>query len=284
MTDITNTETLVDGLCFGEGPRWHLGRLYFSDMHGNTVYAVDTSGNLEAIVKLDDDEPSGLGWLPDGRMLIVSMRNRKLLVLDSGVLAEFADLSGIATYHCNDMVTDLKGRSYVGNFGYDLHNNAEFQKAALILVHPDGTTELAAEGLSFPNGTVITPDGKTLIVGESFGARLTAFDISPDGSLTNRREWAKMDGAVPDGICLDDAGGIWVASPVSNEALRVIEGGEVTDRVKTENQAYACMLGGLDGKTLFIMTSRSSHPDECKKEKSAAVEFVTVKHAGAGLP
>ena len=284
MTDITNTETLVDGLCFGEGPRWHLGRLYFSDMHGNTVYAVDTSGNLEAIVKLDDDEPSGLGWLPDGRMLIVSMRNRKLLVLDSGVLTEFADLSGIATYHCNDMVTDLKGRSYVGNFGYDLHSNAEFQKAALILVHPDGTTELAADGLSFPNGTVITPDGKTLIVGESFGARLTAFDISPDGSLTNRREWAKMDGAVPDGICLDDAGGIWVASPVSNEALRVIEGGEVTDRVKTENQAYACMLGGLDGKTLFIMTSRSSHPDECKKEKSAAVEFVTVKHAGAGLP
>jgi sugar lactone lactonase YvrE len=284
VTDITNTETLVDGLCFGEGPRWHLGRLYFSDMHGNTVYAVDTSGNLEAIVKLDDDEPSGLGWLPDGRMLIVSMRNRKLLVLDSGVLAEFADLSGIATYHCNDMVTDLKGRSYVGNFGYDLHNNAEFQKAALILVHPDGTTELAADGLSFPNGTVITPDGKTLIVGESFGARLTAFDISPDGSLTNRREWAKMDGAVPDGICLDDAGGIWVASPVSNEALRVIEGGEVTDRVKTENQAYACMLGGLDGKTLFIMTSRYSHPDECKKEKSAAVEFVTVKHAGAGLP
>ncbi|MBT5699834.1 MAG: hypothetical protein HOI67_00130 [Gammaproteobacteria bacterium] len=281
---MTNTETLVDGLCFGEGPRWHLGRLYFSDMHGNTVYAVDTSGNLEAIVKLDDDEPSGLGWLPDGRMLIVSMRNRKLLVLDSGVLAEFADLSGIATYHCNDMVTDLKGRSYVGNFGYDLHSNAEFQKAALILVHPDGTTELAADGLSFPNGTVITPDGKTLIVGESFGARLTAFDISPDGSLTNRREWAKMDGAVPDGICLDDAGGIWVASPVSNEALRVIEGGEVTDRVKTENQAYACMLGGLDGKTLFIMTSRSSHPDECKKEKSAAVEFVTVKHAGAGLP
>ena len=284
MTDITNTETLVDGLCFGEGPRWHLGRLYFSDMHGNTVYAVDTSGNLEAIVKLDDDEPSGLGWLPDGRMLIVSMRNRKLLVLDSGLLTEFADLSGIATYHCNDMVTDLKGRSYVGNFGYDLHNNAEFQKAALILVHPDGTTELAADGLSFPNGTVITPDGKTLIVGESFGARLTAFDISPDGSLTNRREWAKMDGAVPDGICLDDAGGIWVASPVSNEALRVIEGGEVTDRIKTENQAYACMLGGLDGKTLFIMTSRSSHPDECKKEKSAAVEFVTVKHAGAGLP
>ena len=284
MTDITKTETLVNGLCFGEGPRWHNDRLYFSDMHDNTVFAVDMSGSLETIVQLDDDEPSGLGWLPDGRMLIVSMRNRKLLVLDGGGLTEFADLSGIATYHCNDMVTDLEGRSYVGNFGYDLHNNAEFQKAALILVHPDGTTVLAADDLAFPNGTVITPDGKTLIVGESFGARLTAFNINPDGSLANRREWAKMDGAVPDGICLDEAGGIWVASPVSNEALRVIEGGEVTDRVKIENQAYACMLGGPDGKTLFIMTSRASHPDECKTEKSAAVEFVTVKHAGAGLP
>lgn len=284
MTDITKTEILVDGLCFGEGPRWHEDRLYFSDMHGNTVYAVDTSGNLETIVKLEGDEPSGLGWLPDGRMLIVSMRNQKLLVLDGDTLTEFADLSGIATYHCNDMVTDREGRSYVGNFGYDLHSNAEFQKAALILVHADGTTELAADDLSFPNGTVITPDGKTLIVGESFGARLTAFDINPNGSLTNRREWAKMDGAVPDGICLDESGGIWVASPVSNEVLRIVEGGEVTDRVKVENQAYACMLGGQDGKTLFIMTSRSSHPDECATEKSAAVEFVTVKHAGAGLP
>ena len=284
MTDIINTETLVNGLCFGEGPRWHNGRLYFSDMHGNTVYAADTSGELETIVRLEDDEPSGLGWLPDGRMLIVSMRNRKLLVLDGNELSEFADLSGIATYHCNDMVTDLKGRSYVGNFGYDLHNDAEFQKAELILVHPDGKTALAADDLAFPNGTVITPDEKTLIVGESFGARLTAFDIQPDGTLLNRREWAKIDGAVPDGICLDEAGGIWVASPVSNEVLRIIEGGEVTDRVKIENQAYACMLGGQDGKTLFIMTSRSSHPAQCKTEKSAAVEFVNVKHAGAGLP
>ena len=226
MTDINQTDTLVSGLCFGEGPRWRNDRLYFSDMHGNTVYAVDTSGKLETIVQLEGDEPSGLGWLPDGRMLIVSMRNRKLLALDGTGLTDFADLSGIATYHCNDMVTDLKGRSYVGNFGYDLHNNAEFKKAALILVHPDGKTELAADDLAFPNGTVITPDEKTLIVGESFGARLTAFDIQPDGSLVNQREWAKMDGAVPDGICLDEAGGIWVASPVSNQVLRVVEGGE----------------------------------------------------------
>ncbi|MBO6702548.1 MAG: SMP-30/gluconolactonase/LRE family protein [Pseudomonadales bacterium] len=278
------TETLIDGLCFGEGPRWRDGRLYFSDMHASTVYALDEQGHLETIVKLEDDEPSGLGWLPDGRMLIVSMQKRKLLAFDGTSLEDFADLSEYATYHCNDMVTDAQGRSYVGNFGFDLHHDGEFCKAAMVLVHPDGSTELAADELSFPNGTVITPDGKTLIVGESFGARLTAFDIGEDGRLSNRREWAPMEGAVPDGICLDEADGIWVASPVSNEALRVVEGGEVTDRVQIKNQAFACMLGGEDGKTLFIMTSGSSHPDKSKEEKSAAVETVRVEYAGAGLP
>lgn len=253
-------------------------------MHASTVYALDEQGHLETIVKLEDDEPSGLGWLPDGRMLIVSMQKRKLLAFDGTSLEDFADLSEYATYHCNDMVTDAQGRSYVGNFGFDLHHDGEFCKAAMVLVHPDGSTELAADELSFPNGTVITPDGKTLIVGESFGARLTAFDIGEDGRLSNRREWAPMEGAVPDGICLDEADGIWVASPVSNEALRVIEGGEVTDRVQIKNQAFACMLGGEDGKTLFIMTSGSSHPDKSKEEKSAAVETVRVEHAGAGLP
>ena len=278
------TETLAGGLCFGEGPRWRDNRLYFSDMHAGRVHALDLEGNLETIVSLDGDEPSGLGWLPDGRMLIVAMRQRRLLTFDGSELSCFADLSDYATYHCNDMVTDTLGRSYVGNFGYDLHHGGEFRKAAMILVHPDGRTGLAADDLSFPNGTVITPDGKTLIVGESFGARLTAFDIATDGSLSNRREWAKMEGAVPDGICLDDADGIWVASPVSNEALRIVEGGEVTNRVKVENQAYACMLGGEDGKTLFIMTSKSSHPAECREQKSAAVEVIRVEHAGAGLP
>ena len=284
MTDSIQTKTLVDGLCFGEGPRWHEGRLFFSDMHANTVYTVDTVGNLEAIVQLEDDEPSGLGWLPDGRLLIVSMKNQKLLAFSDGKLTEFADLSAIATYHCNDMVTDGNGRSYVGNFGFDPHSDAEVQTAAMMLVHPDGTTELAADNLLFPNGTVITPDGKTLIVGESFDAKLTAFDINSDGTLANRREWAKIEGTVPDDICLDKAGGIWVASPNSNAVLRVVEGGEVTDRVTTRNKAFACILGGPEFKTLFIMTSRSSQPDICKSEKSAAIEFVTVQHAGAGLP
>lgn len=278
------TQTLIDGLCFGEGPRWHEGKLWFSDMHANTVYTVDMAGDLQTIVTLDNDQPSGLGWLPDGRLLIVSMTQRKLLVFSDGELGEFADLSGLATFHCNDMVTDSQGRSYVGNFGFDLHSGSESAKAAMVLVQSDGSTEIAAEGLDFPNGTVITPDGKTLIVGESFGARLTAFDIQDNGSLTNRRVWAQMEGAVPDGICLDEAGGIWVASPISNEVLRVVEGGEVTDRISIENQAYACMLGAEDGKTLFILTSKSSQPDECIAEKSAAVETIEVAHAGAGLP
>ena len=278
------TKTLLDGLCFGEGPRWHGSRLWFSDMHGNTVYAADLNGNLETIVTLEGDQPSGLGWLPDGRLLIVSMTRRQLLVFNKGELDLFADLSGLASYHCNDMVTDTKGRSYVGNFGYDLHSGEESRRAEILLVNPDGSVRMVADGLSFPNGTVITPDGKTLIVGETFGACLTAFDIDDKGDLSNRREWASMAGAVPDGICLDEAGGIWVASPSSNEALRLLEGGEVTDRIKVENQAFACMLGGPDSRTLFIMTAKNSHPDQCRADRSAAVEYVRVKHAGAGLP
>ena len=212
------------------------------------------------------------------------MTGRKLLVLDDDKLSEFSDLSHLASYHCNDMVTDALGRSYVGNFGFDLHSGSESRNAELVLVEPDGNARVAADDLAFPNGTVITPDGKTLIVGESMRARLSAFDIADDGGLSNRRVWAQLDGAIPDGICLDEAGGIWVASPVSNEALRVLEGGEVTDRITVENQAYACMLGGAERKTLYIMTSGNSQPDECQAEKSAAVEFIDVAIAGAGLP
>ncbi|MBT4161221.1 MAG: hypothetical protein HOC70_17745 [Gammaproteobacteria bacterium] len=278
------TEVLVDGLCFGEGPRWHDGKLWFSDMHANTVYTVDARGQLEAVVRLENDQPSGLGWLPDGRLLIVSMTEQKLLAFDAGNLSQFADLSQLASFYCNDMVTDARGRSYVGNFGYDLHGGGKIGKAEIILVDTDGSCRIVADDMAFPNGTVITPDGHTLIVGESMGARLTAFDIEHDGSLSNRRIWAEMEGAIPDGICLDEAGGIWLASPISNEALRILEGGQVTDRIKVEHQAYACMLGGPDGKTLHILTSKSSDPEECVQQKSAAIEIIEVEHAGAGLP
>ena len=281
---MADTKILVDGLCFAEGPRWRDGKLYFSDMHADSVYTLDSSGKLNTIVKLDNDQPSGLGWLPDGRLLIVSMTERKVLAYDGSVLTELADLSSLASYHCNDMVSDAIGRSYVGNFGFNLHEGSTFKKAEMIMVKSDGRCRVVAEELAFPNGTVITPDGCTLVVAETMAARLTAFDIEPDGGLTRRRVWAKLDDAIPDGICLDSASGIWVASPSSNEVLRVEEGGRVTDRIGVDNSAFACMLGGESGTTLHILTSRTSDPKTCIREKSAAIEIIDVMYEGAGWP
>ncbi|HBC54334.1 MAG TPA: hypothetical protein DCZ06_08730 [Alphaproteobacteria bacterium] len=280
---MTDTKILMDGLCFNEGPRWHDGRLWFSDMHGPKVYALGLDGKSEVIAEVENS-PSGLGWLPDGRLLIVSMRDRKILRMDPDGLSVHADLSGLASFHCNDMVVDAKGRAYVGNFGYDLFTGADRKPAELILVEPDGKARIVAENMQFPNGTVITPDGKTLIVGESMGACLTAFDIEADGSLSNRRVWAQMEGALPDGIALDAEMGIWVASPISGACLRVVEGGEVTDRVEVENQAFACALGGPDRKTLFMCTAKDSDPESSKKSRTGRIEAVPVKVPGAGLP
>jgi sugar lactone lactonase YvrE len=281
---MAETEILLDGLAFPEGPRWHRGRLYFSDMHALRVMAVDVEGKAEEIVRVDA-WPSGLGWLPDGRMLIVSMTDRRLLRLErDGRLAQAADLSALASFHCNDMVVDGSGVAYVGNFGFDLHARAPQRTAELIRVTPEGTASVVARDLAFPNGTVITPDGRALIVGESMGARLTAFDLAPDGSLSNRRTWAPLEGAIPDGICLDQAGGIWVASPVSAEALRVLKGGQVTHRVRVQTQAYACMLGGADGRTLFIATAATSVPDECRERRSGRIETCRAPYPHAGWP
>lgn len=277
------TTTLIDNLCFGEGPRWHDDKLWFSDMHDHKVLSVDMHGEFETVATVPN-QPSGLGWMPDGRLLVVSMLDQKLLVLEDGQLSEFCDLSTLAKYHCNDMVTDTLGRSYVGNFGYDLHDGSDPVMAELILVTAEGAPRVVAEDMFFPNGSVVTPDGKTLIVGETMASRLTAFDIATDGSLSNRRIWAKLESAFPDGICLDEAGGIWVAAPTTHETLRVVEGGEVTDRIPIENQAFACMLGGTDGKRLFILTAASSRPEECQRMRSGKIEFVDVQHAGAGLP
>jgi sugar lactone lactonase YvrE len=275
-------ETLIDGLRFPEGPRWRDGRLWFSDMHAQQVLSVDLDGQTESIASVEHD-PSGLGWLPDGRLLIVSMRDRKLLRLDPQGLVEVADLSGFASFYCNDMVVDARGRAYVGNFGFDLHGGGQPCATNLVLVEPDGGARVVAEDLRFPNGTVITPDGRTLIIGETFGACLTAFDVAPDGSLSGRREWARMEKAVPDGICLDAEGAIWVASPVSGAVLRLREGGEVSDRIEVEHQAFACMLGGPERKTLFLCTAADSDPEKTGN-RTGRIEFVEVDVPGAGLP
>jgi sugar lactone lactonase YvrE len=273
---IKKPEILTEGLNFPEGPRWHNSRLWFSDMNANKVMTVDLHGHTEIIVRMPGP-CSGLGWLPDGRLLIVSMTDRRLMRLDPDGLKTVADLKDLATYHCNDMVVDDKGRAYIGNFGFDLFNDPEPVEAEIILVTPDGKARVAADDLLFPNGTVITPDGKQLIVGETYGSYLTAFDILPDGMLTGRRNWATLKGAVPDGICLDADGGIWVASPISHEVIRVLEGGAVTHRIKVETQAYACMLGGPDRRTLFIATSGGL-------EGSGRIEITRVPVPGAGLP
>ncbi len=275
--------TLIDGLNFPEGPRWHDGRLFFSDMHAHKVIAVDMAGRAETICEVPA-WPSGLGWLPDGRMLVVSMTDRRLLRLDRDGLKVVADLSKLASFHCNDMVVDSKGRAYVGNFGFDLHAHATPKFAAIVMVEPNGAARVVADELGFPNGAVITPDGKILIVGESTRGRLTAFDIGADGSLSNRRLWAEIVPAVPDGIALDAEGAVWVASPLTDEVIRVHEGGKVTERIKTANHAYACMLGGPGRRTLFVLTAADSDPAKCRATATGRIETTPVEIAGAGLP
>jgi sugar lactone lactonase YvrE len=276
-------DVLLDGLCFPEGPRWHEGRLFFSDMHGDHVMAVDLKGKAETICEVPA-WPSGLGWLPDGRMLVVSMTDRRLLRLERDGLKLHADLSKLASYHCNDMVVDTKGRAYVGNFGFDLHTGQEPKFAEIVMVEPDGKARVVADEMGFPNGTVITPDGKTLIVGESTRFRLTAFDMERDGSLKNRRVWAEIRPATPDGIALDTEGAIWVASPLTNEVIRVFEGGRVAERIKVATNAFACMLGGSDRRTLFVATAESSDPKVCRSKRTGRIEMTQVDVPGAGLP
>jgi sugar lactone lactonase YvrE len=274
---------LVNNLCFGEGPRWHDGRLYFSDMHAHTVNALDPSGRVEVLAEVAES-PSGLGWLPDGRMLIVSMHDRKLLRLEGKALKVHADLSSLASCHCNDMVVDANGRAYVGNFGYDFFTGQKEKAAELIMVDPSGSARVVASEMMFPNGSVIPPGGRTLIVGESMAHRLTEFDVGADGSLSNRRVWAELGDSMPDGIALDAEGAIWVAAPFTHELLRVKQGGEVAEQIKRDQMPIACALGGPSRRTLFLLTSETVHPDECRNKRSARIETTEVEVPGAGLP
>ncbi len=275
-------DVLLDGLTFPEGPRWHQNRLFFSDFFSHRVVAVDQSGVSETICEVPN-QPSGLGWLPDGRMLVVSMLDRRLMRLDGDDLVEAADLSGLAPFTCNDMVVDAEGRAYVGNFGFDLFAGEEPCTTCLIRVDPDGTAKIVANDVFFPNGSVITPDGTTLIVGESRGQRLSAWEVSANGDLEKRRLWADLGQNIPDGICLDAEGCVWSADPHHNEVIRVREGGEVLQRVSTDRGAYACMLGGENRKTLFVCTSKHSGP-EAAKQLSGRIEYCRVEVPGAGLP
>ena len=285
-------ETLMKGLTFGEGPRWYENKFYFSDFYSHKVYSLDLSGKHEVIVEIPN-QPSGLGWTPDGTMLIVSMKDRKLMSFKDGLLTERADLTELSGFHCNDMVVDIDGNAFIGNFGFNTYDGEEIKPTNLILVRPGEEPVLAADNLFFPNGTVITPDNKTLIVGETYAARLTAFDKSEDGSLSNRRIWADLkvnaeEGTVPlpDGMCIDEEGAIWVASPSTAEVIRVHEGGMISERIPVQTNAFACMLGGEDRRTLFICTSNGSgvDPEAALREKSGKIEITQVDVPGCGKP
>ncbi len=277
-------ETLLDGLAFPEGPRWHDGKLWFSDIHGGVVRAVELSGRAELIAEVAE-QPSGLGWTTDNKLLVVSMNDRRLLRMDDGALRPYADLSALATGPCNDMVVDAHGRAYVGNFGFDMFAGAERKPAGIVRVDPDGRCTLAADGLDFPNGMTITPDGGALIAAESYGNRLTRFDIAEDGTLSGRRVFAELPGVVPDGICLDAEGAVWVAHARANQALRVLDGGRIAQTVSVpEGRAvYACALGGADRRTLFLCTSAVRGP-ESRDAKQGRIEIARVDVAGAGWP
>ncbi|MEO8025910.1 MAG: SMP-30/gluconolactonase/LRE family protein [Bryobacteraceae bacterium] len=277
--------TLVSDLAFPEGPRWHDGWLYFSDMHNHKMWRVREDGPKEVVAEFPHMS-SGLGWLPDGRMLVVSMTDRALLREDGGVFTKVADLSDVAEFHCNDMVVDSRGRAYIGNFGFDLDGGGTPKATGIIFVDTEFRVSRIAEDVWFPNGHVISPDGRTLILAETFGHRLTAFDIADEGSLSNRRVFAGLDGDVyPDGICLDAEGAVWVACATSECIIRVREGGEVAAMIALPGRrSYACMLGGEDRKTLFICTSTDSRPEKTRELQSGRIEILRVDVPGAGLP
>jgi sugar lactone lactonase YvrE len=280
------TNVILTGLAFGESPRWHDNKLWFSDMHARKVMTIDLKGKTETIVEVPD-RPSGLGWTPDGRLLVVSMKSQKLLRLDPAGLICVADLRGLASGDCNDMVVDASGRAYIGNFGKgtDLGKSFKVGPAEIVMVSQEGQARIAADDLTFPNGSVITPDGHTLIVAETFASRLTEFDIKSDGSLTNRRIWAPLaTGIFPDGICLDAEGAVWVANAGGPAVYRVKAGGAVTCCIETSAHAYACMLGGAARRTLFILTAEDTDAKICREKMNGGIETVKVDVPGAGLP
>jgi sugar lactone lactonase YvrE len=289
--------TLATGIYFGEGPRWRVddsgGRLWFSDFHAHAVKSVSLDGDLRTELELDD-QPSGLGWMPDGSLLVVKMAQRQVWRRwPDGRFECHADLADYSAHMCNDMVVDSAGRAYVGNFGFDLDAAlaergiagvfADHPVTMLALVQPDGSVCDAAPGerFAFPNGMVITPDGTTLIAAETFGQRLTALDIGTDGVLSHRREWAPVAPRLPDGICLDASGAVWIANPAAPECALIAPGGEVLEVIATGAlNCYACMLGGPAGKHLFMLTA----PPDPAKSAQGKLLVAEVDVAGAGWP
>ncbi|MEO7132210.1 MAG: SMP-30/gluconolactonase/LRE family protein [Dermatophilaceae bacterium] len=291
--------TLLSEFSYLECPRWHDGRIWFVDFY---TYRVLSAAEDGTDVRLEADvpgQPSGLGWLPDGRLLVVSMRDARILRREpDGSLVTHADLSAHVTGHVNDMVVDAEGRAFVGNFGFDLMGGADLRTTNLLRVDPDGSVSEVAQGLYFPNGSVITDDG-VLLVDETLGNRVSAFDIAPDGSLGARRDWASFgdlpsDPAfdqvlaavvlAPDGCCLDAEGAVWIADAIGGRVVRVREGGEILEEIQPGTGVFACMLGGSDGRTLYLCAAPDFQEEARKGAREASLLSVRVDVPHAGRP
>ncbi len=293
--------TLLEGGHFFEGPRWHDGTWWVSDFYAHTVSTVTTTGQRTTVMEVEA-QPSGLGWMPDGSLLVVSMRDHRILRRSpSGTVRVHADLTPYCGGKANDMVVDAEGRAFVGNFGFDLMAGADPALADLLRVDPDGTVHVAATDLAFPNGSVILPDGRTLVVGETMGSRYTAFTIGSDGVLEDRRVWAQLADAPPlgtleetlselevgpDGCTLDAEGHIWAADAMGARVIRIAPGGQISDQITMPDGlgAFACQLGGEDGRTLLVCAA----PDFLEHLRADAAEAVllttTVASPHAGRP
>ncbi|HZZ48859.1 MAG TPA: SMP-30/gluconolactonase/LRE family protein [Pseudonocardia sp.] len=281
----TAPRQIASGFSFLEGPRWHDGRLWMSDFYTHQVISMDESGGDQRTEAEVAEQPSGLGWLPDGRLLVVSMRDYKLLRREAdGSLVEHADLSQYVEHPLNDMLVDEQGRAYVGSFGFDLMSGEDPKPTTLILVEPDGSTRIAADDLMFPNGVVTLDGGATLVVAESFGNRMSAFTVTDNGSLAGRREWARFGPSwkpgqdlfsldvIPDGTCAASDGTIWVADAGHQRAVRVAEGGEIVQEVSGGDLGiFACTLGGADGDTLFMCAAPGYEEDQRRATREAVV-------------
>jgi sugar lactone lactonase YvrE len=251
---MSDVRTLTTGLVLGESPRWHDGRLWFADWGAQELLAIDLSGTREVMLKMASS-PFSIDWLPDGRLLVVFARDGRLLRREpDGRLATHADLSRLSHQPWNEIVVDGRGNAYVNNIGFDFPGG-QFAPGIIAVVSPDGSARQVADGVAFPNGMVVTPDNSTLILAESYGKKLTAFDIAADGSLSNKRTWADLRDGTPDGICLDADGAIWYAGVPNKRCARVREGGRVLQTINLDRGCFACMLGGPDQKTLFVMAA-----------------------------
>jgi sugar lactone lactonase YvrE len=248
-------QTLLTGLGFGESPRWHEDRLWFSNWGREEIIAAGPGGDSEVIFRVPTTLPFSIDWLPDGRLLVVSGPEGLLLRRErDGSLATHTDLCSICQHGCNEIVVDGRGNAYVNGGTFDPPGQ-KTASGVIAIVKPDGSARQVADDIAFPNGMAVTPDNSTLIIAESHGKKLTAFDITDDGGLSRQRVWADLGDGVPDGICIDADGAVWYGDVPNKRCVRVREGGEVLQTVNLDRGCFACMLGGADGKTLFMVAA-----------------------------